>query len=82
MNWWVNITKVPFVSVAWLITVWVCVNLGNVRRKLAIWMAVPFSSEKVYLLLCKIWIDHGKWDTVKGGVPGGEEGILPRVRHR
>lgn len=45
-------------------------------------MTIPFSCKEIQLLLCKIGVDHGKWNTVESAIPCSKERILPRVGHR
>ena len=48
---------------------------------LSVGVHAPFAGEEIELLLCESRIDHCERDAVKGCVPGGEEGVLPGVRH-
>src|SRR6202011_2763638 len=49
---------------------------------LPIWVHVPFTKEKLQLLLGKLWIEMCKREHVKRQIPCCEPGIFPLVRHR
>ncbi len=53
-----------------------------VRRKLAVGMHVPLSSEQHELVLRELRVDQRERNAMEGEIPGGVPGILPAVRHR
>jgi hypothetical protein len=53
-----------------------------VRRNLTIGLHVPFSRQKVELLLCESWVHHSQRNTMKSGIPGREEWVFPLIGHR
>jgi hypothetical protein len=55
--------------------------LKDLRWQLAIRMTIPLSCEQIDLLLCKVGVNHGKWDAMESTIPCSKEGVFPGIRH-